>query len=226
MSSENLFGFIYKTILPDGRYYIGQHKVISITTLDPQYFGSGVIIKDYIKSKGTNGIKREILAFGKNHDELNILEVKYLTEEVLNDPLNINLDTGGKHIFSRHPEVNAKIGKSISALRKTNPEKWPSRTGKENNKAVNWRLISPDEEEFNICGSLNEFCNSKKISANTIKKAVREGWIPRRGSCAGWLAFNMDLNIGTTRDTLNHGESFSGINNPNYKNKSKSNDNT
>jgi len=23
------YGFIYKTILPDGRYYIGQHKIIS-----------------------------------------------------------------------------------------------------------------------------------------------------------------------------------------------------
>lgn len=53
---NNLYGFIYKTTLPDGRYYIGQHKIISKKNL-----GSGVIIKDYIKSKGRDGIEREIL---------------------------------------------------------------------------------------------------------------------------------------------------------------------
>jgi len=219
---NNYYGFIYKTILPDGRYYIGQHKIINQKTLDPMYFGSGVIIKDYIKSKGIHGLIREIMEFGNNHDELNLLETKYITQFVLDDLLNINLDSGGKHIFSRIDKVKEKIGQTMSEIRRKNPEKWPARRGEKNNRSVNWRLISPSGEEFNICGDLNSFCKTKKISANTIKKAVREGWIPRRGSCAGWLAFNLDLNIGTTRDTLNHGEAISGANNPNYKNKNSS----
>jgi hypothetical protein len=216
---NNPYGFVYKTTLPDGRYYIGQHKIINKVTLDPNYFGSGVIIKDYIKSKGLLDLKREILEFGNGHDELNVLETQYITEQVLSDPLNINLDFGGRHIFSRHKSVNQRIGKTISNLRKENPEKWPSCAGAKNNKSVNWKLISPDGEEFLICGELNSFCESKGISANTIKKAVREGWIPRRGLCSGWQAFNLDAKIGTTRDTFNHGESHSGTNNPWFKHK-------
>jgi len=220
---NNSYGFIYKTILPDGRYYIGQHKIINKVTLDPTYFGSGVILKDYIKSKGSLNLIREILEFGYNHAELNLLETKYVTEEVLRDPLNINLDFGGRNIFSRYKEVNQRIGKTISKLRKENPDNWPSRIGKENNKSVNWKLISPEGEEFIICGGLKSFCDSKGISVNTIKKAVKEGWIPRRGQCSGWQAFNLDAKIGTVRDTLNHGEAHSGINNPWFKNKVKEN---
>ena len=215
------YGFIYKTILPDGRYYIGQHKIINKNTLDPKYFGSGVILKDYIKSKGSLKLARTILEFGYNHVELNLLETKYVTKEILEDPLNINLDFGGKHVFSRYKEVNQRIGKTISKLRKENPSNWPSRSGKENNKSVNWKLISPEGKEFIICGGLKSFCNSMGISDNTIKKAVKEGWIPKRGVCAGWQAFNLDAKIGTVRDTLNHGSTHSGINNPWFKNKVK-----
>jgi hypothetical protein len=220
---NNSYGFIYKTVLPDGRYYIGQHKIINKITLDPTYFGSGVILKDYIKSKGSLNLIREILEFGYNHAELNLLETKYVTEEVLRDPLNINLDFGGRNIFSRYKEVNQRIGKTISKLRKENPDNWPSRIGKENNKSVNWKLISPEGEEFIICGGLKSFCDSKGISVNTIKKAIKEGWIPKRGQCSGWQAFNLDAKIGTVRDTLNHGETHSGINNPWFKNKVKEN---
>lgn len=211
-----VYGMIYKTILPDGRYYIGQHKIVSKRTLDSNYLGSGVIIKDYIKSKGKEGIIREILAFGNNVDELNDLENEFITEEVLNDPLNINLDKGGRNKFSRWPEVNTKIGKTISKLRAAHPEKWASRKGADNNRATRWKLISPTGEEFFIHGTLNQFCESKGISSNTIKKAVREGWRPKRGSCAGWQAFNLDEGIGTTRDTKNHGVAHSGKNNPWY----------
>ena len=216
-SQTKVYGFVYRTTLPDGRYYIGQHKVISQLTLDPTYFGSGVIIKDYIKSKGNNNISRKILEYGASATELNLLECKYLTETELNNPLCINLDTGGKHIFSRWPEVNKRIGNTISKLRTENPSNWPTRAGINNNKSANWKLISPSGIEFIICGGLNDFCKGHGISSNTIKKAVREGWAPRRGLCAGWKAYNLDNGTGTYRDTLNHGNFHSGINNPWHK---------
>lgn len=69
INQNNPYGFIYKTILPDSKFYIGQHKIISMKTLDPYYFGSGVIIKDYIKSKGKAALVREIIAFGYSWNE-------------------------------------------------------------------------------------------------------------------------------------------------------------
>lgn len=211
------YGFIYKTILTDGRYYIGQHKIISQKTLDPEYFGSGVIIKDYIKSRGKEGLVREILAFGFSHDEMNHLETQYITENILQDPLNINLDTGGRHIYSRYEPVNNKISESISRLRKEHPEKWPPRTGEKNSSSTHWKLISPQGEEFFIIGRIDAFCKEKGLSAHTIRIAIRQGWIPRRGVCAGWKAFNLDKNIGTINEPMNRGEARSGENNPYYR---------
>ena len=215
------YGFIYKTILPDGRYYLGQHKIISHITLDPYYFGSGVIIKDYVKSKGTDSLKREILAFGTSFDEMNLLEKEFVTEEILADPLNINLDNGGKNKFTRYPEIKERIGKTISNLRQTTPERWPSRKGEVNSNATQWKFISPDGHEFLIKGGFKDFCKSKGISGPTMQKAAKEGWIPKRGVCSGWQVFNLDKNTGTTRDTLNHGAARSGVNNPSYKRKFK-----
>ena len=213
------YGFIYKTTLPDGRYYIGQHKIISQVTLDPTYFGSGVIIKDYIKSKGIIDLNREILEYGFSWCEMNTLEREYVTEGVLGDPLNINLDKGGRNNYTRSESVNNRISVSMTSARARNPAAWPKIVSKENNKSVNWRLISPAGEVFVFCGDLNTFCTKHNISANTIKKAVIEGWIPKRGSCAGWRAFNEDSGAGTVRETKNHGEAHSGRNNPWFKNR-------
>lgn len=217
--SDNPYGFIYKTILPDNRYYIGQHKIISNNTLDPTYFGSGVIIRDYLKSKGKIGLRREILDYGFSYDEMNSLEGQHVTEEILNDPLNINLDKGGRNKFTRYKDVKKRIGKGISRARSENPENWPTRTGSDNNKSIKWKLISPDGTEYIFYGGLGKFCKTQSISGNTMSKAYREGWIPKRGTCAGWKLFDLTSEKGTHRDTLNHGETHSGLNNPHNKGK-------
>lgn len=218
---NNPYGFIYKTILPDGRFYIGQHKIISIKTLDPNYFGSGVIIKDYLKSKGKHGLIREILAFGYSYDEMNLLESQYITETILLNPFCINLDKGGRNKFTRYAEVNTKISSTMKVVRETRKDSWGTRKGPSNNKSKHWRLISPEGEVFEFHGSIDEFCKTKNISSNTMKSAIRFGWIPKRGKCAGWLGFDLDTGNGTTRETLNQGNAISGINNPSHKAKIK-----
>lgn len=215
-SEMNPYGFIYKTMLPDGRYYIGQHKIANQMTRDPSYYGSGVIIKDYIKSKGAAGLKREILEYGNSHNEMNDLEIKYITEEVLNDPLSLNLDFGGRN-KSRCEAAKTQIGKSISKLRKEQPWRWPARTSSNNPSSARWRIISPAGVEYEIIGSIAEFCLQHGLSANTLVIASRQGWIPRRGKCSGWRIFNLTTGKGTIRETRNHGEARSGVNNPSHK---------
>lgn len=219
--ANKAYGFIYKTILPDGRFYIGQHKIISHNTLDPLYFGSGVIIKDYLKSKGKENLVREILDFGFSWEEMNLLEAKYITESTLNDPLCINLDKGGRNNYTRFDEVINKISNTMKDVRKLKKDSWRSRKGPENNKSKHWKLISPNNEVFEFHGSIDEFCKSKNISSNTMKAAIREGWIPKRGKCAGWQGFDLDTGKGTVRETLNQGEAIKGINNPSHKAKLK-----
>lgn len=44
--SDKLYGYIYKTILPDGRYYIGQSNG---NVIRKYYYGSGIYINKYMK---------------------------------------------------------------------------------------------------------------------------------------------------------------------------------
>jgi hypothetical protein len=221
VSTNKPYGFIYETVLPDGRFYRGQHKIISHRTLDLKYFGSGVIIKDYIKSKGREGIIREILAFGYSRTEMNKLEAYYIPEELLADPLNINLDKGGRHKHTRYKKVKNKISKSMKKVRAERKDQWGAVRGADNNRAKQWKLISPQGEEYLINGALNQFCNEHNLSANTLKVAIKQGWIPKRGSCAGWQAFDLTTGNGTFRDTLNQGDARKGVNNPSHKAKIK-----
>lgn len=211
-------------MLPDGRYYIGQHKIISHKTMDPKYLGSGVIIRDYIKSKGSTGIVREILEFGYSFDEMNLLESKYVTQEIVSDPKNINLDNGGRNKYTRYPEIKKRIGETISRKRKEEPHRWERKQKIRISKPTNWKIISPMGEVFEFLGYLDDFCAEKGISVNTMEKAISEGWIPKRGICSEWQAFNLDNGKGTFRNTLNHGASHSKENNPYYKNRRKKDD--
>ncbi len=217
----NPYGFIYRTTLPNGQFYIGQHKIISQNTLDPNYFGSGVIIRDYLKSKGKQGLQREILDFGYSWEEMNNLEAKYLTESVLDDPLCINLDKGGRHKYTRYDEVNRRISKTMKQVRASKRATWGTVTGSKNNKSKRWKLVSPNGIVYEFHGSIDAFCKEHNLSANTMKLAIRQGWIPRRGVCAGWKGYDMDTGKSTTRDTANHGLARSGINNPSHKAKLK-----
>ena len=73
------YGFIYLTIdLKNGKGYIGQHKIYNQKTLDPQYIGSGRIIKDIKKKYGIKRFHRQILCFCESKEELNEKEIEYI----------------------------------------------------------------------------------------------------------------------------------------------------
>ena len=73
------YGFIYLTIdLKNGKGYVGQHKIRNHKTLDPQYIGSGRMIKDIKKKYGLKRFNRQILCFCESKEELNEKEIEYI----------------------------------------------------------------------------------------------------------------------------------------------------
>ena len=75
------YGFIYLTIdLKNGKGYIGQHKICNQKTLDPQYIGSGRIIRDILKGNVNNKSRfhRQILCLCENQEELDEMEIYYI----------------------------------------------------------------------------------------------------------------------------------------------------
>ena len=86
------YGYIYITILPDSRYYIGQKKTKD-SIIITKYFGSSQHLNNwFLKHVGYKsnscppeaaykaGVKQTILDFAKDQAELNLLECKYIAQ--------------------------------------------------------------------------------------------------------------------------------------------------
>lgn len=210
------YGFVYVTHLPDGRYYIGQHKIKNHETLDPEYYGSGILIQYYLKSHGNSGLRREILATAQTREELNLLESTFVSKETLEDAKCLNLDIGGKGVCGRPDDVRQRISAAIAKKRRDEPNLW--KVGQvRGSKTCRWKFISPEGEIYEFEGPLKTFCDQHGLSPHTVSICARQGWIPRSGRCAGWQIFNLTTGKGTIREPLNHGEPRSGKNNPSYK---------
>jgi hypothetical protein len=88
------YHYIYKTTCKiTGKFYVGMHSSDSI---DDGYLGSGKILGYSRKKYGDENHVREILEFCSSRDELKQREKEIVNEELLANPLNINLKYGGE----------------------------------------------------------------------------------------------------------------------------------
>ena len=90
---QKKYHFIYKTTcLITGKFYVGMH---SADNLEDGYLGSGKILGYSICRHGRENHVREILEFCSSREELKQREKEMVNEELLSQPLNINLKYGG-----------------------------------------------------------------------------------------------------------------------------------
>lgn len=124
---QNIYGYIYKTILPDCRTYIGQKKGYPIVE---KYFGSSEHLNNWflknIGFKSSNcpleaaedkGVIRIILAYAIDQEELNSLEKFFIKKEKEESEKNfcLNITDGGNGTeYKELSEEGRK--KSIEAL--------------------------------------------------------------------------------------------------------------
>ena len=125
---EKKYHFIYKiTNKMNDKFYIGIHSTYN---LDDGYLGSGKIIRYSIKKYGKENHSMEILEFFKDREHLLDGESKIVNEDLLKDPLCINLQLGGNNgwgIINGNSEIQKEKSKKgnekIKWLLK-NDEKW------------------------------------------------------------------------------------------------------
>jgi hypothetical protein len=118
MGKEYLYHFIYKTTnLKNGKYYIGMH---STSDLNDGYIGSGKRLRNSIRYYGKENHEMIILEFLNNRDSLSIREKEIINEELLKDPMCMNIVLGGNGNFPEycikgesHLEISRKGGDSI-----------------------------------------------------------------------------------------------------------------
>jgi len=101
--SVDIYNFIYKTISPSGRYYIGRHTT---KNLQDGYLGSGKWVNSY---KNKSNLKRVILEFAEDFETLLELEENHINNSI-DDPLNMNYNNkpvgfgSGKHNPNTDPK--------------------------------------------------------------------------------------------------------------------------
>lgn len=110
---------IYKTICQEtGKYYIGMH---STENIDDGYLGSGKVVRASVKKYGALAHTKEILEELPDRISLALRESEIVNDEVLSDPLCMNLKPGGagnsseyaKQLF-QNPEFREKHSIAVS----------------------------------------------------------------------------------------------------------------
>lgn len=90
---EHDYHYIYTTTCSiTGRYYIGMH---STSNLEDGYIGSGTRLWKSLNKHGKNSHSIEILEWYSDRNSLKLREKELVNEEILNDPMCMNLIIGG-----------------------------------------------------------------------------------------------------------------------------------
>lgn len=116
---QKKYHYIYKTTCQvTGKFYVGMH---STDDLDDGYLGSGKIL-GYSRAKhGDENHKKEILELLPDRAALKVREAEVVNEELLADPLCINLKYGGEGgglFWSELQRKNATVAGNRSPKRK------------------------------------------------------------------------------------------------------------
>lgn len=107
-ADQRKFHYIYKITRADGKYYIGMH---STDDLEDGYFGSGQLLWKSIKKHGKEKHSKEILEFLPTRKTLKERERELVNEEILDDPLCMNLKLGGEGGFNIDPAHQSELSK-------------------------------------------------------------------------------------------------------------------
>jgi len=140
-ADKRRYHYIYKTIcLITQKYYIGMH---STDNLDDGYLGSGTVLSRSIKKYGKDAHRCEILEFLPDRETLKLRERSVVTEEIVSDPMCLNLKQGG-HGGWDHIN-NGDFEKSTEASREKikqlhNDPSWLSKKRDKNSAAMQKRM--------------------------------------------------------------------------------------
>jgi hypothetical protein len=115
---------VYKTIFPDGMIYIGQS-----TKKNPNYFGSGIVVTNYIQKYGKTNLRREILCECVSQEELDYWEEFFIKKyNSIDRSIGHNILPGSSNKFgSGSPMLLQEVRDKVSKTKKENYKLFGSR---------------------------------------------------------------------------------------------------
>lgn len=128
-ANRRKYHYIYRTTCTvTGKYYIGMH---STDNLEDGYVGSGKRLWYSINKHGKENHVCEILEHYFTREWLREREAELVNEELMNDPLCMNLKVGGEGGFDhinanglRSPDTPSKGGRAVWEVYRLDPDKF------------------------------------------------------------------------------------------------------
>jgi hypothetical protein len=182
---------IYKTTCKvTGKWYIGMH---SSSSLNDNYFGSGLIICNSIKKYGKENHKRQIIAEANSREELRELEKQIVTANLIADEMCMNLASGGCGAGNGRimtAGTRAKISASKLGIKRPDWVRQKlsnAKKGDKHPKAKTWVLLSPNDEIIRT-NAMSEFCKERGLNYYSLRnRAQFNDQRPiSRGDSKGW----------------------------------------
>lgn len=186
---------IYKTTnTVNNKFYIGMH---STDDLKDGYIGSGKKLKYSLAKYGVENHNFEILEFLENRHSLKIREAEIVNEEILKNPLCMNLTIGG-HGGWDHVNTNPEIKRQrrLRSLGENNPMFGTSASDETRLKMSlakskihkRFTLISPDGRSYvaDLRSGLVKLCDDLDIPLITVLRMTKNKTTPKIGKLVGW----------------------------------------
>ena len=182
------YHYIYKTTnLINGKFYVGMH---STSNMNDGYLGSGRRLRYSIRKYGVENFQIEYLEFFDSREDLAAREAELVNEDLLHDPMCINLKSGGVGGWSveqqRKNSIKGNLKKQwLIENDKEWYERWQSNMSKSLKGKQNWWLgkTHSDETKQKISetnsiqqsGSNNSQYGTCWITNDTDNKKIQKG---------------------------------------------------
>ena len=166
-----MYGYIYLTTnQKNGRMYVGQHK----GKFDPEYLGSGLILRDAIKLYGKESFNVEVIHWAENKTQLNnleVFEIKYRNAVVSSKYYNLAEGALGGALFKGRKHTEEAKRKNSEAHRgQTN--RLGTKHSAETKRQMSNSQKNREKVECVHCGILTDPGNYGRWHGNNCKKRV------------------------------------------------------
>lgn len=161
------YHYIYKTTCNvTGKYYIGMY---SCSTLEDGYMGSGKKLRRSLNKHGIENHTKEILEFLDDRESLAKRENEIVNEEIIQDPLCMNLKIGGSGGFNKE--------NSLKGTKIMNSKIWKDSEFRERHTGRLKKLHSEGKlklERFDWTNKTHTEETKKKMSESSRGKGLKE----------------------------------------------------
>lgn len=170
-----MYGYIYKTVFPNGKIYVGQSHINK--EFNPKYHGSGTVVTNFLKTHDENELHTVLIEWCESKDELSKREIYWINELNSLVPNGYNISTGGNG-GNLGETVNAKLSELNQSNRmhgKTHSEKSKLKMS-ESAKSVDHNYLR------NYMWITNGKVNKKILKTEPIPESFWHGRVMKQGT--------------------------------------------